>query len=170
MAAALRGYKLVAVMADKQSKEKQDLLRAYGAEVVVCPTDVEPEDLIRYGLIPEFVGRLPVVATLEELDEDAWNVLARELMWRPEMWPEAVEAAKRAVEARPPVAVRRVSRLAARCVQASRVARRHSSGRCRSSRDSRTRTARSSRWRVTRGRWRVRSMRIWTRVACRSER
>jgi len=44
MAAALRGYKLVAVMADKQSKEKQDLLRAYGAEVVVCPTDVEPED------------------------------------------------------------------------------------------------------------------------------
>jgi ATP-dependent Clp protease ATP-binding subunit ClpX len=30
--------------------------------------DVEPEDLIRYGLIPEFVGRLPVIATLEELD------------------------------------------------------------------------------------------------------
>ena len=34
---------------------------------VLC--EVEPEDLIRYGLIPEFVGRLPVVATLEELDE-----------------------------------------------------------------------------------------------------
>jgi ATP-dependent Clp protease ATP-binding subunit ClpX len=34
-------------------------------------TDVEPEDLIRYGLIPEFVGRLPVVATLDELDEAA---------------------------------------------------------------------------------------------------
>ena len=33
--------------------------------------EVEPEDLIRYGLIPEFVGRLPVVATLEELDENA---------------------------------------------------------------------------------------------------
>jgi ATP-dependent Clp protease ATP-binding subunit ClpX len=33
--------------------------------------DVEPEDLIRFGLIPEFVGRLPVVATLEELDEEA---------------------------------------------------------------------------------------------------
>jgi ATP-dependent Clp protease ATP-binding subunit ClpX len=33
--------------------------------------DVQPEDLIRYGLIPEFVGRLPVVATLEELDERA---------------------------------------------------------------------------------------------------
>jgi ATP-dependent Clp protease ATP-binding subunit ClpX len=33
--------------------------------------DVEPEDLIKYGLIPEFVGRLPVIATLEELGEDA---------------------------------------------------------------------------------------------------
>jgi cystathionine beta-synthase len=48
MVAALRGYKLVAVMADKQSKEKQDLLRAYGAEVVVCPTDVAPEDPASY--------------------------------------------------------------------------------------------------------------------------
>jgi ATP-dependent Clp protease ATP-binding subunit ClpX len=34
-------------------------------------TDVEPEDLVKFGLIPEFVGRLPVVATLEELDESA---------------------------------------------------------------------------------------------------
>ena len=34
-------------------------------------SDVEAEDLIKYGLIPEFVGRLPVIATLEELDEDA---------------------------------------------------------------------------------------------------
>ncbi|WP_211828317.1 ATP-dependent Clp protease ATP-binding subunit ClpX [Kistimonas asteriae] len=33
--------------------------------------DVEPEDLVKYGLIPEFVGRLPVAATLEELDEEA---------------------------------------------------------------------------------------------------
>ncbi len=33
--------------------------------------DVEPEDLLKFGLIPEFIGRLPVVATLEDLDEDA---------------------------------------------------------------------------------------------------
>jgi ATP-dependent Clp protease ATP-binding subunit ClpX len=33
--------------------------------------DVEPEDLLKYGLIPEFVGRLPVVATLEDLDDPA---------------------------------------------------------------------------------------------------
>jgi ATP-dependent Clp protease ATP-binding subunit ClpX len=40
--------------------------------------DVEPEDLIRYGLIPEFVGRMPVVATLEELDEEALVRILRE--------------------------------------------------------------------------------------------
>ena len=33
--------------------------------------EVEPEDLIKFGLIPEFIGRLPVIATLEELDEEA---------------------------------------------------------------------------------------------------
>jgi len=38
------------------------------SEVLV---DIEPEDLIKFGLIPEFVGRLPVIATLMELDEDA---------------------------------------------------------------------------------------------------
>jgi ATP-dependent protease Clp ATPase subunit len=36
--------------------------------------DVEPEDLLKYGLIPEFVGRLPVVATLEDLDESAFRI------------------------------------------------------------------------------------------------
>lgn len=48
MVAALRGYKLIAVMADKQSEEKRALLRAHGAEVVVCPTDVEPDDPTSY--------------------------------------------------------------------------------------------------------------------------
>jgi cystathionine beta-synthase len=53
MVAALKGYRLVAVMADKQSKEKQDLLRAYGAEVVVCPTDVAPDDPRSYYSVAE---------------------------------------------------------------------------------------------------------------------
>ena len=44
MVAAARGYRCVFVMADKQSHEKIQLLRALGAEVVVCPTDVEPSD------------------------------------------------------------------------------------------------------------------------------
>jgi cystathionine beta-synthase len=43
MAASLKGYRVIAVMPDKMSKEKIDLLRAYGAEVVVAPTDVPPE-------------------------------------------------------------------------------------------------------------------------------
>jgi len=41
--AALRGYRVIAVMPDKMSREKIDTLRAYGAEVVLCPTDVPPE-------------------------------------------------------------------------------------------------------------------------------
>ncbi|MFA6987347.1 MAG: ATP-dependent Clp protease ATP-binding subunit ClpX, partial [Arenimonas sp.] len=41
------------------------------ADVSKLLFDVEPEDLIKFGLIPEFVGRLPVVAALEELNEDA---------------------------------------------------------------------------------------------------
>src|SRR4029079_2476655 len=41
------------------------------AEISKLLADTQPEDLIKFGLIPEFVGRLPVVATLEELDETA---------------------------------------------------------------------------------------------------
>ena len=44
LAAIVKGYNLICVSTDKQSKEKFDVLRAVGAEVVVCPTDVLPED------------------------------------------------------------------------------------------------------------------------------
>jgi cystathionine beta-synthase len=44
LAAIVKGYKLICVISDKQSKEKMDILRAVGAEVVVCPTNVGPED------------------------------------------------------------------------------------------------------------------------------
>jgi cystathionine beta-synthase len=44
LGAIVKGYKLICVMNDKQSKEKMDILRAVGARVVVCPTDVEPDD------------------------------------------------------------------------------------------------------------------------------
>ena len=43
IAAALKGYRCIFVMPDKMSQEKISLLRAYGAEVVICPTAVEPE-------------------------------------------------------------------------------------------------------------------------------
>lgn len=44
LACIAKGYKLICVLSDKQSKEKMDILRAVGAEVVVCPTNVEPSD------------------------------------------------------------------------------------------------------------------------------
>jgi cystathionine beta-synthase len=44
LACIIKGYKLVCVLNDKQSKEKMDILRAVGSEVVVCPTAVEPTD------------------------------------------------------------------------------------------------------------------------------
>ncbi|MCP4990724.1 MAG: ATP-dependent protease ATP-binding subunit ClpX [Colwellia sp.] len=50
--------------AEVRGKEQEKSLTDHLAEV-------EPEDLVKYGLIPEFIGRLPVVATLRELDEDA---------------------------------------------------------------------------------------------------
>ena len=50
--------------ADVRSKDSRK-------DIAVLLRDVQPEDLIKYGLIPEFVGRLPVVATLSELDEAA---------------------------------------------------------------------------------------------------
>jgi cystathionine beta-synthase len=53
IAARLKGYRVVAVMPDKQSKEKVDLLRAYGAEVVMTPTDVPPESPQSYYKVAE---------------------------------------------------------------------------------------------------------------------
>ena len=44
IAAVLKGYKCIFTTTDKQSKEKVDALKAFGAEVIVCPTDVDPED------------------------------------------------------------------------------------------------------------------------------
>jgi ATP-dependent Clp protease ATP-binding subunit ClpX len=50
--------------AEVESRRKDD-------EIGMVLQDVEPEDLVKFGLIPEFVGRLPVVATLHELDEES---------------------------------------------------------------------------------------------------
>ena len=44
LASIVKGYKLICVSTDKQSKEKFDILKAVGAKVIICPTDVEPED------------------------------------------------------------------------------------------------------------------------------
>jgi cystathionine beta-synthase len=57
MAAAVKGYRCIFVMADKQSDEKQALLRAYGAEVVLCPTDVDPDDERSYYRVSDRLTR-----------------------------------------------------------------------------------------------------------------
>ena len=44
IAAVVKGYKCIFTTTDKQSKEKIDALKAFGADVIVCPTDVDPED------------------------------------------------------------------------------------------------------------------------------
>ena len=44
IAAVIKGYRCIFTTTDKQSREKVDALKAFGAEVVVCPTDVDPED------------------------------------------------------------------------------------------------------------------------------
>jgi ATP-dependent Clp protease ATP-binding subunit ClpX len=54
------GIGFAAVVKDPQDRRVGDLLK-----------DVQPEDLVKFGLIPEFIGRLPVIATLEDLDEPA---------------------------------------------------------------------------------------------------
>ncbi len=59
MVATMRGYKLICVMQDKQSKEKQDLLRSYGAQVVLCPTDVEPSDPKSYYSVANELSNRP---------------------------------------------------------------------------------------------------------------
>jgi cystathionine beta-synthase len=60
MAARLRGYRVIAVMPDKVSREKINLLRAYGAEVVVTPTDVAPSSPESYYSVAErLAGEIP---------------------------------------------------------------------------------------------------------------
>ena len=85
MVAAIRGYKLICVMQDKQSKEKQDLLRAYGAEVVMCPTDVEPDDPTSYYSVAEELSQRPGHYRPDQYSNPA-NPDAHVLTTGPEIW------------------------------------------------------------------------------------
>src|SRR5262245_45487419 len=57
IAAIVKGYKCIFTTTDKQSKEKMDALRAFGAEVIVCPTNVEPEDPRSYYSVAARLNR-----------------------------------------------------------------------------------------------------------------
>ena len=86
MAAALKGYRLIAVMADKQSEEKQDLLRAYGAEVIVCPTDVVPEDPRSYYSVADRLSRETPGAFRPDQYSNPANPEAHYRTTGPEIW------------------------------------------------------------------------------------
>ncbi|MBA2336582.1 MAG: pyridoxal-phosphate dependent enzyme [Acidimicrobiia bacterium] len=86
MVAALRGYQLICVMADKQSKEKQDLLRAYGAEVVVCPSEVAPDDpRSYYAVAARLAAEIPGAYQPDQYSNPA-NPQAHVDTTGPEIW------------------------------------------------------------------------------------
>ncbi len=90
MAAAGKGYRCIFVMADKQSEEKRALLRAYGAEVVVCPTDVDPEDERSYYKVSDRLMRETPGAWKPDQYSNPANPEAHYLTTGPEIW-EATE-------------------------------------------------------------------------------
>jgi cystathionine beta-synthase len=90
MAAAVKGYRCIFVMADKQSEEKRALLRAYGAEVVVCPTDVDPDDERSYYKVSDRLMRETPGAWKPDQYSNPANPEAHYLTTGPEIW-EATE-------------------------------------------------------------------------------
>ena len=86
IAAALKGYRCVFVMADKQSPEKQALLRAYGAEVVLCPTNVPPESPESYYSVARRLARDIPGAFQPDQYSNQENPKAHEATTGPELW------------------------------------------------------------------------------------
>ena len=86
IAAALKGYRCIFVMADKQSSEKQQLLRAYGAEVVLCPTNVDPESPESYYSVAARLARDIPGAFKPDQYWNEENPKAHEATTGPELW------------------------------------------------------------------------------------
>ena len=86
IAAALKGYRCIFVMADKQSAEKQALLRAYGAEVVLCPTNVDPESPESYYSVAARLARDIPGAFKPDQYWNMENPAAHERTTGPEIW------------------------------------------------------------------------------------
>src|ERR687886_840007 len=86
IAAALKGYRCIFVMADKQSTEKQALLRAYGAEVVLCPTNVAPESPESYYSVARRLARDIPGAFQPDQYSNVQNPAAHYRTTGPEIW------------------------------------------------------------------------------------
>lgn len=86
LVAIVKGYKLICVISDKQSKEKMDILRAVGAKVVVCPTDVEPTDpRSYYSVSKRLAEETPNSWYVNQYDNPS-NATAHYEQTGPEIW------------------------------------------------------------------------------------
>ena len=86
LAATVKGYKCIFVTTDKQSKEKADILKAVGAEVIVCPTNVLPEDpKSYYSVAKKLAAEVPNSYHMNQYDNLA-NRLAHYETTGPEIW------------------------------------------------------------------------------------
>lgn len=86
IAAIVKGYRCVFTTTDKQSKEKIDALKAFGAEVIVCPTNVEPEDPRSYYSVSSQLAReVPNAWKADQYDNPS-NAAAHYNWTGPEIW------------------------------------------------------------------------------------
>ena len=86
LAAIQKGYKCIFVLADKQSKEKMDILRAVGAKVEVCPTDVDPDDPRSYYSVSRRLSEeIPNSWFVNQYDNPS-NSVAHYESTGPEIW------------------------------------------------------------------------------------
>ena len=86
IAAAVKGYRCIFTTTDKQSKEKIDALKAFGAEVIVCPTDVDPEDPRSYYSVSSRLEReVPGAWKANQYDNPS-NTVAHYEQTAPEIW------------------------------------------------------------------------------------
>ena len=86
LAAIVKGYKLICVISDKQSKEKMDILRAVGAKVVVCPTDVEPTDPRSYYSVSKRLAEETPNSWYANQYDNPSNAIAHYEQTGPEIW------------------------------------------------------------------------------------
>ena len=86
IAAVVKGYKCIFTTTDKQSKEKVDALRAFGAEVIVCPTDVDPEDPRSYYSVSSRLERDTPNSWKANQYDNPSNAQAHYESTAPEIW------------------------------------------------------------------------------------
>lgn len=86
LCAIVKGYKLICVISDKQSKEKMDILRAVGAKVIVCPANVEPDDPRSYYSVSRRLStEIPNSWYVNQYDNPS-NAIAHYEQTAPEIW------------------------------------------------------------------------------------